>query len=170
MLILLITALLTAFAHTAPIVGTDRRVTDDVRSLARLDRVAIAVDARDAAPQLAKLGLSETQVTDKLIEVLKAADIVVDNRIEDTTVMVRIREAVDVDTPDSIAFNVTASLWQRVHVERLDQTLDVPTYHYTVVGLFPRTTAAQMVQPGVGLAVGSMLTQLERAKREQGTE
>ena len=130
--------------------------------------MAIAVDARDAAPQLAKMGLSEKQVTDKLIEVLEAADIEVDNRIEDTTVMVRIREAVDVDTPDAIAFNVTASLWQRVHVERLDQTLDVPTYHYTVVALFPRTAAAQMVKPGVRLAVGSMLAQMEHAKRAPG--
>jgi hypothetical protein len=65
--------------------------------------------------------------------------------------------------PDALAFNVRVSLYQMVHVERLDVRLFVPTFTDFVFGLDTGQAVGETAIQGVDWTLGKFLTTVRMA-------
>ena len=142
-------------------------LADDVLSLDGLAEVRISVD--DLPPLIAELNVTSEIVERQLKERLGESPIQVIVDKKAPLLKIRIEATHDSFAPNALAFCMTLSLVQSAHVDRVDRTLSVPTYHHTRVGLFPEEQTAEMVRICVNLVVDKFLGKVELAT-ERGEE
>src|SRR5690606_19564110 len=132
-----------------PILPRPQRLPDDVRTLAKIDRVQLqinepAVHLREAGFTAAKI---ETDWTRRLqaagFEVVAAADVAQPGDVP--ILVVETNSAGDTDVPDGVGFTCVLKVHQRVSLDRLEGKLIVPTFVIVGGGMDNRADFAATV-------------------------
>lgn len=117
----------------APILPGGRRLSDEKRTLAGIRRLHLHV--RELPREFSKLGLTQASLALRWRNRLEAADFEIVEDPAAPTLELTIIGGTDSKVPNGIAFAIAVRLLQRVHVERLDEQVVVPTYTDLMAGL-----------------------------------
>ncbi|MAE65493.1 MAG: hypothetical protein CMJ18_14580 [Phycisphaeraceae bacterium] len=126
-------ALIALIAVAAPIVPRHAGLTDEDFSLARLERVQLRIDPFPGS--LVDTGLDTEPVRTLWTRRLRAAGIRVVSDTDVPAVHLKVVGGLDDAVPEGVALSVTVELMQKVHVDRLDESLIVPTYTFVLAAL-----------------------------------
>lgn len=126
----------------APILP-QRHVTDEVRSLADLSRVRLAVEEVPAT--LAAHDIHTNDIRGAWSRRLRVAGIEQTDDRSAPRLWVKMIGGSDPTRPGSVAYTLMVELSQAVRVERLDQKLVVPTYTDVYAGMGTPETVADAV-------------------------
>ena len=117
---------LTWLCLAAPFLPAGRRLPDEVISLAGIDRVQVRV--RPVARLLSQRGVTAELIERELEEGLERAGFEVVENEGVPTIEVKSLPVNDPAIPDAMAFDIQISVYQSVHIGRLNRKLVVPTY------------------------------------------
>ena len=154
-----------AWVCLAAPVGAGRQVlTGEVRSLAKLEKVRVAV--AHTAEVLRRLKYSTDEARKDVIEMLAAADIAgVD---DDDAPLLRIQILIEdhPQYPDVFSYTFHVSLEQQARIERLNETHVVPTYAFVHGDLADRGDLRDELDKMLGKIIDRVISRIRRATRE----
>ena len=143
-------------AWAAPMVPTTLRLPDQLRSLADLKQVEI-VFRRPLPPQYAKAGLTERSIRDQWTRLLEGAGLEVTGGKNVPRLGFVAMVLTDDRVPDARAYVMFCTVDQPAHLERLDQTLIVPTYTDLIVGIEHENVLSTVLQEKVKKVVENLV-------------
>jgi len=144
-----------------PILPSAKKPPDTVLSLAKVRRVEVVVS--HLAPQLRAAGLDEEDVKARWTKRLVEEHFEVADGKGYSKLILRSVTTVDPDVPNAVGYVLVSSFEQAVRVERVDQTLFVPTYGETLVGLETNAHLGHAALLNVNRAVDLFIAAVKKA-------
>ena len=149
---LILLAMVVGVAVAAPYVRRVRVVSDEEKSLARIEKVALVISA--LPEEATRGGLRKekirAQIKAKLVEI--GYQVIADARATPRLV-VTVQVKSDSASPDSLAVIVFLDVQQKVRVHRLDSDLVVPTATISELALAGKKNVAKIVKDAAEAAV-----------------
>jgi hypothetical protein len=149
----------------APIVVGQRTISGEVRSLANLKQVRVAVS--HTADVLNKLKYSTDEARKDVIEILATADIAgVD---DDDAPLLNIEILIEDHPkyPDVFSYTFHVSLEQKARIERLNEIHVVPTYAFVHGDLVDRGDLRDELDKMLAKIIDRVINRIRRATRER---
>ena len=154
---------LASIGASAPVVPQKRSLSDQARSLSRLERLHIRVDAKDS--ELVLIGLTIDEIEDVLIQRVQAAGIETGPNEHDTAKLLFTAFAVTEErVPKGVACQFGLTLEQNVHLDGIEGSLKVPTFLVSYVGLEHEKDAVALAPRHLNLVVDQFLNSLRWAR------
>ena len=126
---------LTVGALAGPMLFDEKKMPDDEMSLAGIEK--LAVDVQPFPGSLEELGIKADFIRDRWIKRLKEADFEIVEGRDQPRIWLEMRAGSDPELGEAYAFIARIRFIQPAHIERLDRTLNVPTYVTGAYGLLP---------------------------------
>jgi hypothetical protein len=149
---MILVAMGVGIAVAAPYVPRLRVVSDEERSLARIEQVALVISP--LPKEVTRAGLSKEKLHDqiktKLVEI--GYQVTADARTTPRLVVTVLVEA-DTASPDLLALIMFMDVQQKVRVHRLDSDLVVPTATISELALVGKSNMAQIVKDAADAVV-----------------
>lgn len=131
--------------EAGPMMPPRQHLSDETIGLANIRKISIAI--ADLPVPLTRAGLTDEAIEASWREALTDAeyDVVSADRTA-TQLRLVILSATDDAVPEGVAYSINLQVLQRVHVERLERTLALPTHNILVTGLESRSNVAGAVR------------------------
>ena len=126
---------LTLGALAGPVLFDEPKMPDDVVSLAGIDKLAIEI--KPFPGSLEDVGVTTDLIRDRWIKRLKEADFEIVEGRDQPRLWLDMRARSDPALGETYAFIARIRFIQPVYIERLDRTLNVPTYVTGAYGMLP---------------------------------
>ena len=155
-----------AAALAGPMLFDETKLTDEVQSLAGLTKLAVEIEPLPG--DLREHGLTAERVRDDWVERLKAAGFEIVTGREHPRLFLKVRSGTE---PESgYAFVIDMKLYQPVRIERLDRTLNVPTYSTGALGLVTSDLLGKQIQAALDRKIRRFIELVRQATSQAGAE
>lgn len=145
----------------APIL-IEGELSDPVRSLAGLKQVRLKIQLQ--SPNIVEAGLDSQTIDKEWRLKLQTAGFEVMEKGDDLPLLeLTVKAVSDPKVNDGLGVSAVLILYQRVHVERLEADLMLPTYVHTPGGVVPPLQLKAQVQEAIDFALNVFLQNCHRA-------
>ena len=151
-----------------PVLPASRRLPDEVRCLADLKKVQVHVPPFIGLPK--DMAVTRDVMRQWVVDRLTAADIEVSDEDDLPRVVLKLNIASDPKHPDTLGLNVIIGVHQKVFVERLDQTMIVPTATVSTVMLSTQADTPKDLAEIVRRLAGGLVEVIHSATTQRRLE
>ena len=144
-----------------PILPSEKKTEDVVLCLAKVRQVEIVV--AHLAPQLRAAGLSEEDIKARWTKRLTEEHFEVADGKGYSKLLLRNVTTLDQDVPNAVAYAFVSRFEQAVRVERLNQTLFLPTYSETLLRLETNAHLGHAAMVNVNRAIELFIAAVKKA-------
>ena len=164
-LVVLIIASIGFSAAGAPIIPTEKKPEDSVLSLGKVKQVEVVVD--HLAPELRTAGVNEEEIKTRWTKRLEEEHFEVADGKGYPKLVLKSVTTIDQDVPNAVAYVLVMRFEQPVRIDRLDETLFVPTYSETLLGQETVTHLGHAAILNATRAVDLFIDSVKKANKSQ---
>lgn len=151
----------------APLLPQRLHLTDEIRSLARLERVELNI--AHISPTLREVGVDAIAVRESWKQRLEDAGVAIEESDDLPKLQLVGTALLDKGTPDSIGYCFIISLEQGVEVDRLNQKLSLPTWTGVYTGMKHSDEIAEELDRLLSRIIEEFVYRIELATKQSAS-
>jgi hypothetical protein len=147
-----------------PLLFDETKLSDEIQSLAGLTKLAVEVEPMPG--DLRELGLTAERIRNDWVGHLEKAGFEIVTGREHPRLYLKVRGGTEPEAGSGYAFVIEMKLYQPVRIERLDRTLNVPTYTTGALGLVTSGLLGKQIQAGLDRKIRRFIELSQQATRQ----
>ena len=155
-------------ALAGPLLFDEKKLSDEIQSLAGLTKLAVEVEPLPG--ELREHGLTAERVRDDWVEHLEKEGFEIVKGPEHPRLSLNVRGGAEPEAGSGYAFVIEIKLYQPVRIERLDRTLNVPTYSTGALGLVTSDLLGKQIQAALDRKIRRFIELVRQATSQAGAE